>query len=229
MHLFLCDNLENKIALLNEEESWHCSKVLRLKNEDIVFVTNGTGTMCKAKIIDNNKNKCILDIVETTCNYNKRNFNLHIAISPLQSSDRFEWFVEKAVEIGIDEITPILCERSERKKINIERLNKLVISAVKQSLKAYIPKINSLTSYSDFVSNINVNLKAIAHCGENTININKWQKKNTDCLVLIGPEGDFTQHEIDYALKNNFTAISLGNSRLRTETAAVYSCVVLNN
>lgn len=228
MHLFYNPLVSEDIINLNEEESKHCVRVLRLKLNDIVWVTDGNGKMLKTSIIDDNKNKCVLQIVETINNYNKRRFKLHIAISPLQSSDRLEWFVEKATESGIDEITPILCEHSERKNANIERLQKVAVSAMKQSLKAYLPKINPLVKFNDFIKTEFNEQKGIAYCTDNRQHITKWYNKNSDCLILIGPEGDFSQKEIDLALQNKFIGISLGNSRLRTETAAITACIAVN-
>ncbi|OFX34022.1 MAG: 16S rRNA (uracil(1498)-N(3))-methyltransferase [Bacteroidetes bacterium GWA2_32_17] len=228
MHLFYNSVISDNIINLNEEESKHCIRVLRLKSNDIVWVTDGNGKMYKTSIIDDNKNKCVLNIIETIDNYNQRKYKLHLAISPLQNSERLEWFVEKATESGIDEITPILCEHSERKNINVERLKKVAVSAMKQSLKAYLPKINPLVKYNDFIKNDFNGLKGIAYCTDERQHITDWYKKNSDCLILIGPEGDFSQKEIDFALQYKYTVISLGNSRLRTETAAITACMVFN-
>lgn len=228
MHLFYNTVISHNIINLSEEESKHCVRVLRLKLGDIVWVTDGIGKMYKTSIVDYNKKNCVLQVVEVFENYEKRPFKLHIAISPLQSSDRLEWFVEKATEVGIDEITPILCEHSERKNINIERLQKVAVSAMKQSLKAYLPKINPLIKFQDFIIKGFDGQKGIAYCSDERQHIIDWYKKSSDCLILIGPEGDFSQKEIDLALQNKFIGISLGNSRLRTETAAITACAALN-
>ncbi len=228
MHLFYNTVISDNIINLSEEESKHCVRVLRLKQNDIVWITDGLGKMYKTSIIDDNKKNCVLQVVEVFNNYEKRPFKLHVAISPLQSADRIEWFVEKATEAGIDEITPILCDRTERKNVNIERLQKVAISAMKQSLKAYLPIINPLVKYSDFIK-LNFNgQKGIAYCIDKRKHIVDWYAKNSDCLILIGPEGDFSQKEIDLALQNKFIGISLGNSRLRTETAAITACIAVN-
>lgn len=228
MYLFYNPLVSEDIINLNEDESKHCIRVLRLKLNDIVWVTDGNGKMLKTSIIDDNKSKCVLQVVETINNYNQRKFKLHIAISPLQSSERLEWFIEKATESGIDEITPILCEHSEQKKINIERLQKVAVSAMKQSLKAYLPKINPLVKFNDFIKTEFNGQKGIAHCYKEKSHLKDWYKEKSDCIILIGPEGDFSQKEIDFALENNYTGISLGSSRLRTETAAVTACVAVN-
>jgi len=228
MHLFYNTVISDNIINLCEEESKHCVRVLRLKQNDIVWITDGLGKMYKTSIIDDNKKNCVLQVVEVFENYKKRPFKLHVAISTLQSADRLEWFVEKATEVGVDEITPILCEHSELKNVNIKRLQKVAVSAMKQSLKAYLPKINSLIKFSDFIKNDFIGQKGIAYCIDERKHIADWYTKNSDYLILIGPEGDFSQKEIDLALQNKFTGISLGNSRLRTETAAVTACVAVN-
>jgi 16S rRNA (uracil1498-N3)-methyltransferase len=168
---------------------------------------------------------CILQLNKVTENFEKRNYRLHMAVSPLKSVDRFEWFVEKAIEIGVDEITPLLCSRTEKRNVNIERLNRIVESAMKQSLKAYHPVINDIQNFGKFVGSPTTVKKAIAFCGEGKKDfIGKVFNRNDEALILIGPEGDFTPEEVDIAMKNNFVGISLGESRLRTETAGIVAC-----
>lgn len=195
----------------------------------MVQLIDGKGGFYTAKIVEPNSKKCTVEIVETKKEYEKRNHRLHIAIAPTKNNDRLEWFLEKATEIGIDEITPIVCEHSERKVIKPERLEKILVSAMKQSIKAYKPQLNDLVRYTDFIKRPFAGEKFIAHCEDD----NKSYLKNKytvgrDVLILIGPEGDFSRQEIDEARQNNFTEISLGNSRLRTETAGVVACHTIN-
>lgn len=229
MQLFYTPDIKTNIYTLNEIESKHCIKVLRQKVNDHIQLIDGKGNFYEAKIIEPNPKKCIVEIVETTKDFGKRNYYLHIAIAPTKNIDRFEWFLEKATEIGIDEITPILCEHSERKTIKAERLEKIIVSAIKQSIKAYKPKLNDLTNYSDFIQQNFNGVKYIAHCEENKKALLKTSYyKGQNVIILIGPEGDFSPEEIDKARNNNFTEISLGESRLRTETAGVVACHTIN-
>lgn len=229
MHLFYTPNISGTEYILNEEESKHCVKVLRLKQNDIIYLVDGNGGFYKAAISSISGKQCHLKIIETYKAYGKRNYRLHVAIAPTKNIDRIEWFVEKATEIGIDEITPIICQRSERKIIKTERLEKIAIAAIKQSVKAYLPKINETLSFIDFIKRQNTTLKCIAHClPENKQNLKSIIKSSNDILILIGPEGDFTSQEIELALKHNYIPVSLGESRLRTETAGITACVTVN-
>jgi 16S rRNA (uracil1498-N3)-methyltransferase len=228
MHLFLVKNIISDFYDLDKEESKHC-KVLRLKMHDIVYLTEGKGTMYKAEIIDNNYQSTRVKIVETLHEYNKRPFYLHIAIAPTKSPDRFEWFLEKATEIGIDEITPIICARSEKTHLKTERLEKIVESATKQSGSAYLPKINSAQTFSDLMEGSVQMQKYIAYCNDSErIELKSTYLPKKPTLILIGPEGDFSENEIALAKNNKFVPISLGNSRLRTETAGVVACTIIN-
>ncbi|HSH50306.1 MAG TPA: 16S rRNA (uracil(1498)-N(3))-methyltransferase [Bacteroidales bacterium] len=229
MHLFYTPDLNDTIYTLSEQESKHCIKVLRLSTSGQVHLIDGKGGFYTAKIMEPNPKKCTVEIVETKKEYQKRNHHLHIAIAPTKNNDRLEWFLEKATEIGIDEITPIVCTQSERRVIKPERLEKILVSAMKQSIKAYKPKLNNLISYTDFINKPFAGDKFIAHCKD----ANKSLLKNRytvsrDVLILIGPEGDFSREEIAQARQNNFTEISLGYSRLRTETAGVVACHTIN-
>ncbi|HBS87982.1 MAG: 16S rRNA (uracil(1498)-N(3))-methyltransferase [Bacteroidetes bacterium GWF2_38_335] len=229
MHLFYTPDIEGNYYLLDETESKHCIRVLRLKAGDRVNLIDGKGGFYLAKISVDNPKKCIVEVVEKKSEFEKRNHYLHIAIAPTKNIDRFEWFLEKATEIGIDEITPILCQRSERKNVSVDRMEKIVISAIKQSVKAYLPKINELTDYKKLITNSKEVQKYIAHCDEPEKEhlFNKTAKEKS-CMVLIGPEGDFSPEEISLAKNNGFEEISLGKSRLRTETAGVAACQIVN-
>ena len=229
MHLFYTPDINGETYVLNEEESRHCIKVLRLSLGDIVYLTDGRGNMHKAKLSGENPKRCEISIIETQKQFEQRDYYLHIAIAPTKNIDRLEWFLEKATEIGIDEITPLSCERSERTIIKTERLNKIIVSAVKQSLKAYHPVLNNLTKFNDFIKQPFNGRKLIAHCEIMEKNLLQHElKAKENVLILIGPEGDFSLREIGISQSHNFTPISLGKSRLRTETAALVACSGVN-
>ncbi|WP_207533754.1 16S rRNA (uracil(1498)-N(3))-methyltransferase [Desertivirga arenae] len=229
MHLFYTPDVNGENYTLNEEESKHCIRVLRLVTKDVVHLIDGKGGFYTAEIIDPNPKRTTLLITDVKREFNRRNHFLHIAVAPTKNIERIEWFLEKATEIGIDEITPILCDRSERKEIKLERLNRIITSAVKQSLKAYHPKLNPLTKYSDFVGSAGYGNKFIAHClDEPKLELRSAIQLEGHYTVLIGPEGDFTGDEIELAKSNDFKAITLGSSRLRTETAALEACFEVN-
>ena len=203
--------------------------MLRLENGTEVQLIDGKGALYYATIKEAHPKKTILQINSVTTTFNKRNHYLHIAVAPTKNIERMEWFLEKATEIGIDEITPIICQHSERKEVKVERLNKIITSAIKQSIKAYHPLLNEPVSYNQFLPRPFDGQKFIAHCekGDKTT-LQAELIKQEKYLVLIGPEGDFTPQEIDDALQNGFKAITLGDSRLRTETAALEACFEVN-
>jgi len=227
MQLFYLEHPENEI-ILSAEESKHTNKVLRKKEGDILNFTDGKGNFYKAEITVADSRKCRLKIVSSDQKEKQHNYHLHIAIAPTKNMDRFEWFLEKATEIGIDEITPIICSRSERKVIKNERCNKILLSAMKQSLKFRLPKLNEAISLTDFLKSNVEGDKYIAHCEKNNKLELKNQKLEEKTLILIGPEGDFSPTEIEMALQNNFKAVSLGTSRLRTETAGIIAVHTIN-
>jgi len=220
-----------KSFIFDKEESKHIIKVLRKKENDILFVTNGLGVFFKTEIALASDSKCTVNILSFE-KQKPSNYRLHLAVAPTKMNERFEWFLEKATEIGIHEITPLLCEHSERKVINIERFKKIIESAMKQSLHYYIPKLNEPIAYKDFIKKEYCEQKFIAHCEDSDKKILKNElKTNEDVLLLIGPEGDFSVKEIEMALNNNYIPVSLGKTRLRTETAALVAChsIVLLN
>ena len=226
MQLFFSDTLEEKITLTNEEKK-HITRVLRKKIGDNIFFTNGKGLLYTGEITAIEKNTPKIEIIKKEKKEKIHNYYLHIAIAPTKNTNRFEWFLEKATEVGIDEITPILCERSERKKINQERCNRILISSMKQSLKYYLPKLNNPIVFNDFIKQKLDGDKFIAHClNKDKIKLDKSINKKSN--ILIGPEGDFSEKEITLAIKNNFQSLSLGNSRLRTETAGVIATHSIN-
>jgi 16S rRNA (uracil1498-N3)-methyltransferase len=230
MHIFYTPELDSDVFTLNEEESKHCSKVLRLGVGDRVHLIDGKGGLYEAEISVLQKKNVLLKIVHKQLGFGKRNHHLHIAIAPTKNIDRLEWFLEKATEIGIDEITPIICDRSERKIIKEERLDKVITSAVKQSLTAYHPKLNEAISFTDFLKQAFDGTKLIAHCMEDGSKqfISELIQTHQSYLILIGPEGDFSPAELANALQNGFKPVTLGNTRLRTETAALAACFEVN-
>lgn len=230
MHLFYTPDISSDTYTLNEEESNHCNKVLRLKQGDTVHLIDGVGGLYVGQIAETTKKAVLLNIIDKQQGFGKRNHYLHIAIAPTKNIDRIEWFLEKATEIGIDEITPIICDRSERKIVKEERLEKVVTSAVKQSLTAYHPKINTAIAFKDFIKQSDAEVKMIAHCidEDNKQAISELIKPHQKYLILIGPEGDFTPKEIELALQNGYKPVTLGNTRLRTETAGLAACFEVN-
>ena len=208
----------------DREESKHIIKVLRKKDGDILFVTNGLGYLFKTEITLASDSKCTVQMVSFEKS-TPPNFKLHLAVAPTKMNDRYEWFLEKATEIGIQEITPIICDRSERKVINTDRFEKIILSAMKQSNELYLPKLNPAISFKEFIKQQNEGLQLIAHCEEtDKKTLKSVVQPNTNITVLIGPEGDFSEKEIALALEQKYIPVSLGNTRLRTETAAVVAC-----
>jgi 16S rRNA (uracil1498-N3)-methyltransferase len=231
MHVFYSPGAINGNLFLDKTESRHCIRVLRLKKNEIINLIDGKGGLYEARIISENPDKCEVQVIKQIENKNKRNFYLHIAIAPTKSNDRFEWFIEKATEIGIDEITPLICSRSERRTIKTERLKNIIISSMKQALIAQAPKINKIRTFREFISDPGITglSRYICHCQQGPRrNLKKVYIPESDVVGVIGPEGDFTADEIDFAEKNKFQSVSLGNNRLRTETAGVVICQILN-
>ena len=213
-----------EIFSFDKEESKHIIKVLRKKDTDILHVTNGLGYLFTTEITLASDSKCTVKIIS----FEKAplsKFRLHLAVAPTKMNDRFEWFLEKATEIGIHEITPIICDHSERKVINIERFDKILLAAMKQSNEVYLPKLNNAVTFKEFINLKQEGLKMIAHCEEtNKKSLKSVLKRNQELTIIIGPEGDFSEKEIALALTNEFIPVSLGNTRLRTETAAIVAC-----
>ncbi|MDO3640745.1 16S rRNA (uracil(1498)-N(3))-methyltransferase [Mucilaginibacter sp. L3T2-6] len=231
MHLFYTPGINplHKQFFLDEEESKHAIRVMRLQKDDEVQLIDGKGGLYVAAIIDPHPKRTILEIKSVINGYRKRNHYLHVAIAPTKNIERIEWFLEKATEIGIDEISFLICQRSERKEVKTGRLNKIITSAMKQSLKAYHPVLNEAVAFNRFIANAFNGQKFIAHCEEgNKVSLRNELQLQSRSLILIGPEGDFTLDEVDIALKNQYKAITLGESRLRTETAALEACFEVN-
>jgi len=229
MHLFYTPDIQHDTYRLNEEESKHCVRVLRLTEGDTLFLTNGKGLFCESQITDANPRACLLQVINTKQNFGKRDWHLTIGVSPTKNSDRYEWFLEKATEIGIDEIIPVIGRYSERKVINNDRLNKVMVAAMKQSVKAYLPVLHPVQTFIETIKNGFSGLRFIAHCHEGEkIFLRDAVVKGADIMILIGPEGDFSAEEVGLAINEGFIAVSLGDSRLRTETAALVACHTVN-
>lgn len=226
MQLFYNPNIDQttKGFSFDKEESKHIVKVLRKKDGDILFVTNGLGLLFKTEITLASENKCTVQIIAVEKSEPPK-FRLHLAVAPTKMNDRYEWFLEKATEIGIQEITPIICDRSERKVINKERFEKILLTAMKQSNVLFLPKLNDAKTFKEFIKQKNDGLQLMAHCEEtDKKSLKSVLKPGENVTLLIGPEGDFSEKEIALALENQFIPVSLGNTRLRTETAAVVAC-----
>lgn len=230
MHIFYTPDITQNTYTLNEEESKHCVRVLRLTVGSVVNLVDGNGGFYTAEITSDNPKKVSLAILNVEKEFHKRNHYLHIAVAPTKNIDRIEWFLEKATELGIDEITPIITDRSERRVVKEDRLNKVITSAVKQSIKAYHPKLNDAVSFNDFLKEPFDGEQLIAHCIDNGEKqyISKLVTPHQKYLILIGPEGDFTPEEVNLALNKGFKALTLGDNRLRTETAALAVCFEIN-
>lgn len=228
MQLFYCPDIDNSIYTLNEEESKHCIRVLRMHAGDRFQITDGRGNLFEVEITDEHPKRCSVRVISTLSNYEAKDFFLHIAVAPTKNISRFEWFLEKATEMGIHEISPIICDHSERKDVKTSRLEKVIIAAIKQSLKAYLPKLNPSLSFSSFIKQDFKGQKFIAYCDGDHINLKDQYQLKEDVCILIGPEGDFSPEEVNLALEYGFKTISLGKSRLRTETAAIAACHTIN-
>jgi 16S rRNA (uracil1498-N3)-methyltransferase len=224
MNIFIAE-VKDKTGILTSDESWHCTKVLRKKVGESIRIIDGKGCFYDAVLEVVSEKKCTARIVSDPIIQPKRNYYLHLAIAPTKQIDRIEWMIEKAVEIGIDEISFLTTHNSERTVIKSERIQKIIESAVKQSLQSYIPKLNGLLSFKEIINLNKADQCFIAHCHDsNKENLKQLEFKNKSTLILIGPEGDFSKEEIELALKNNFKSLSISSNRLRTETAGLFVC-----
>jgi len=226
MQLFYNPDIDQHVTtfFFDREESKHIIKVLRKKDNDILYVTNGSGFLFTTRIVLASENKCTVALISFE-EFKKSQASLHLAVAPTKMNERYEWFLEKATEIGVSEITPIIGDHSERKTINHERYSKIILAAMKQSNQYFLPKLNEAVPVKTFVEKMLTGQKYIAHCEEaDKQSLKQKIISNTDMTILIGPEGDFSSSEISHALKNNFFPVSLGKTRLRTETAAIVAC-----
>ncbi|MBA6154192.1 16S rRNA (uracil(1498)-N(3))-methyltransferase [Gelidibacter maritimus] len=226
MQLFYNPNINENTTQIDfsKDESRHIVKVLRKKNGDQLQITNGKGWLFVAEITLADIKNCVASIISKSFE-SERNYKVHLAVAPTKMNDRYEWFLEKATEIGVDTITPIICDHSERKVIKTDRFEKILQAAMKQSLHRYLPELQEAISFSNFINQPFNGQKFIAHCEDTRrISLKKALNTNTDVLVLIGPEGDFSPDEIKAALAIGFQPVTMGNTRLRTETAAIVAC-----
>ena len=223
--LFFMENVQEDFISLPAEESKHCIRVLRLTTNHRVDVTDGTGNLFKTIIHEANPKETVLK-VENRIHYPETHpFRIHIAVAPTKNINRFEWFLEKATEIGIDEITPVICENSERDILKTDRLKRVMIAAMKQSIKYRMPKLNEPVAFTTFLEQAETSNAFIAWCNNDvTHSLANACRKNKNTVVLIGPEGDFSNEEAQMAIHKGFAPVSLGSSRLRTETAALVAC-----
>lgn len=230
MTLFYIENATNDLTHLPSEESKHAVKVLRLQTGDLLAITNGKGEIFTARVGIPNQKHCEVEIFESE-KFEPDSHYIHMIVAPTKLNDRFEWMLEKMTEIGVHEITPIICHHSERKVLKLERMERIITSAVKQSWKAYRPKLNPVIKYSEFIQNNSFEQQFIAHCNggcgsdEHLINVAKSGKETA---ILIGPEGDFSEKEVELSVEKGWTKIGLGSSRLRTETAGIVACHTMN-
>lgn len=227
MQLYYSTRIEYDKIILDENESRHCTKVMRMKQGDTLYLTDGKGNLYRCLLADANAKECVLDIADTRKNVGKRDYSLHIAIAPTKNTDRLEWFVEKAVETGIDKITPIICDRSERKHLRTDRLQSIAVSAMKQSLKTYLTEVMEPVKFKDFITGATEPEKYICHCMDGNKISPAHPFRPEHSIILIGPEGDFTQAEAELAMQNGFKELTLGASRMRTETAGLAACMAV--
>lgn len=230
MFLFYTPDIEEHQELPAEEAA-HCSRVLRMTEGDKICLTDGRGSFYEAELTLVSNKRCFCRILAKETPLPLWRGHLHVAMAPTKNMDRVEWFAEKATEIGFDELTFLNCRFSERKVIKTERVDKILVSAMKQSLKPTKPALNEMTDFSRFVKQERAGQKFIAHCyddmGEKPM-LKEVLKPGEDAVVMIGPEGDFSREEVELAMANGYRSISLGRSRLRTETAALVTCHILN-
>lgn len=230
MQLFYVPESDSELVELPPDEARHCVQVLRHREGDEIHWVDGEGGWYSGTITEAGKRRCQVAVNSSRQEYGKRPFHLHLVVAPTKQIDRLEWLLEKATEIGVDEITLLLCARSERKQVRLDRLQKVLVSAMKQSLKAYLPVINDLTPYPDFMrQNFSEKQSFIAYVDtDQTLHLKDKCQPGGEVCILIGPEGDFHPEEVKMALEAGFQQVSLGPSRLRTETAGVVSCTIAN-
>ena len=226
MNIFYSSAITGDTCVLDESESRHCIRVLRMREGSVVRITDGNGNIYEGVVSSADAKSCRIRITGIVYSDTTKDYTVHIAISPLKNHERLEWFTEKCVEIGLDELTPVICHNTEKEIIKPDRLNGIIVAAMKQSLKAFRPVLNNPVTFVDFVRKDFTGKKLIAHC-KNDIernSIGSLYLKGETVTILIGPEGDFTEAEINLAMVNGFQPVHLGKSRLRTETAGIAAC-----
>lgn len=229
MQLFYIPEIKGDFCTMDESESGHCIRVLRMNSGDLIKFVDGKGGFYEGVISKPDARACVVKIIDRQKDFEKKNYRLHMAVSLLGNPARFEWLIEKCVETGVDEITPLICANTEKTTVRAERINKIIISAMKQSLKAFRPLLNNPVDFNDFILKEHQATKMIAHCDHSysRADISEIYDKGTEAVILIGPEGDFSKQEISGALSRGFCSVHLGNSRFRSETAAVASCLAV--
>lgn len=229
MNLFYTPDITDDVYTLSPEESKHCVRVLRFTAGEKVSLVDGQGNWYNGVVELADVKGCRVEVTEKIAEYGKRNFHLHLAVAPTKNIDRTEWMLEKCTEMGIDEITMLDTAHSERKTVKEERMEKVVVAAMKQSLKAYLPRLNPMTGFRQLVDACHAGQKFIAHChpGEKK-RLDEIYVPGEDVVILIGPEGDFSASEVAYAEEKGFIPVTLGESRLRTETAGIVACHSIN-
>lgn len=225
--IFFAENFDHSTFTLNEETSKHIIQVLRMKNGEQLQLTNGKGKIISVEIVSENKKYTEVKVISTS-NISPRTSRISIAISLIKNNSRFEWFLEKAAEIGVSEIIPLICERTEKQHFRYDRMKNILISAMLQSQQAWLPLLHQPIKYEEVIKSASQQNKYIAHCIKEEKKQLQSTASNQSSIILIGPEGDFTKQEIELAVTNNFTPVTLGDTRLRTETAGIVACVLLN-
>jgi len=226
MQLFYTSSVSGNLLFLDEKESKHCVRVLRMKRGDKITATDGRGKLFEGIISNPDQKRCEITITSVLNDTGIRNYRLHIAISPLKNPERFEWFAEKCVEIGIDEITPVICRNTEKLTIKYDSVHRIILTAKKQSVKTIKTELNAPCSFSDFIKMAADDKRLIAHCGTSPVRnrIMDVYSKGEDVVIMIGPEGDFSNDEVSDAVAHGFIPVHLGTSRLRSETAGIAAC-----
>lgn len=226
MHFFHCADLSPDTVELSREESHHLQHVLRIPAGSVVGLVDGQGTTADAKLLEVGKRRCTARILRRERHPRERKASVHLAVAPTKKIDRFEWFLEKATEIGVDRITPIHTKNSERKRLRQDRLEKLLISAMKQSQRTWLPRLDALTKLNNLKGE--APQKFFGWCEGDHVALTSVYDPKRDALLVIGPEGDFTAEEAEWLIESNFQAVNLGPARLRTETAAIAACTWMN-
>jgi 16S rRNA (uracil1498-N3)-methyltransferase len=228
--LFYIEPVDKETAILNADETRHALKALRHVQGDTLFCVDGRGNLYETSILVIGKKECILKINKITPNFNNHPYHLHIGIAITRNPDRMEWFVEKATEIGINKITPIVTKRTEKIRVNNERLKKIALAAIKQSQKAYLPEISEPINLKEFIAKEQAVQKFIPHCYDDNSRLwlHQIAKPTTDTIIIIGPEGDFTEDEVALAVDNQYLPVKISPTILRTETAGIHCCQTIS-
>ena len=224
MHLFYCPTFNGDLIELPEEEAHHAASVLRLRVGERIGLLNGKGLRAEAELVEVNKRRCMAQVIERAQHAAERTARIHMAVAMTKQMERYEWFVEKAVEIGVDRITPLITSRTERNTIRLDRLERVAVAAMKQSQRTWLPVIDPLMRMDALIALDLPTQRCFGWCEDDHAQFTSAYAPSADAMVLIGPEGDFTAEEAELLRSNGFAAVSLGHARLRTETAAIAAC-----